>query len=52
VGSGYLYRHLVVDLSANVLNDRVPGPIVVMSDRYAIFRISEDGKISVHPVTP
>jgi hypothetical protein len=52
VGSGYLYRHLVVDRSANVLNDRVPGPIVVMSDRYAIFRISEDGKISVHPVTP
>jgi outer membrane protein assembly factor BamB len=50
--SGYTNRHLAVDRSANVLDDRLPGPIVAISDRYAIFRASEDGDISVHVVTP
>jgi outer membrane protein assembly factor BamB len=45
-------QDVVVDRSANVLTDRVPGPVVAISDRYAIFRTSEDGNISVHAVTP
>jgi hypothetical protein len=50
--SDYITRHLAVDRSANVLNDQLPGPIVAISDRYAIFRTSEDGNISVHAVAP
>ncbi len=50
VSSDYINRHLVVDRSANVLDERLPGPIVAISDRYAIFRTSEDGNISVHAV--
>jgi hypothetical protein len=45
--------HLVVDRSANVLTERVPGQIVAISDSYAIFRTNDDdGAISVHAVKP
>jgi hypothetical protein len=51
-GSGYIYRHLAVDRSANVVDDRLPGPMVAISDRYAIFHTDEAGNVSVHAVTP
>jgi hypothetical protein len=45
--------HLVVDRSANVLTQRVPGQVVAISDGYAIFRTNDDdGAISVHAVKP
>jgi hypothetical protein len=43
-------EYLVVDRSANVLAEPIPGKIVTVSDRYAIFSTGEDGNISVHAV--
>lgn len=45
-------KQLLADRSANVLNARLPGKLVTISDRYAIFRTTEDADISVHAVTP
>jgi outer membrane protein assembly factor BamB len=43
-------RYSVVDRSANVLPEPMPGQIMTISDRYAIFRSGEDSDISVHAV--
>jgi hypothetical protein len=43
-------RSSVVDRSANVLPEPMPGQIVTISDHYAIFRSGEDSDISVHEV--
>jgi hypothetical protein len=45
-------RRGVVDRSGNVLADRLPGHLLAISDRYAVFRTTDDGNISVHAVTP
>jgi outer membrane protein assembly factor BamB len=52
IASDHPSRHPVLDRSANVLAEPVPGPIITISDRYAIFRTGEDGEISVHAVKP
>jgi len=44
-GSDHSRRYILVDRSANVLT-RVPGPLVAISERFAIFHTSDDRSFS------